>query len=74
MSPSVGRLIRAREIRLMWDGNRICALAGSDLQERIGGFGDDVPSALMDLANEIRSKEATIWVPHQGKQFRENVV
>jgi len=33
------RLIRAREIRLMWDGDKVCALAGPDLQEGVGGFG-----------------------------------
>ena len=26
----------------MWDGNKICALAGSDLQEGVADFGDDV--------------------------------
>lgn len=68
------RLIRTREIGLMWDGDKICALAGDDLQEGIGGFGEDVPSALIDLANRICNEEATVWVPHQGKQFREDGV
>jgi hypothetical protein len=54
------RMIRTREIRLMWDGNKICALAGDDLQAGVGGFGDDVPEALIDLANRIRGEETTI--------------
>ena len=68
------RMIRTREIRLMWDGNKICALAGSDLQEGVAGFGDDVPEALSDLANRVRGEETTIWVPHPARQFIEDGV
>jgi hypothetical protein len=68
------RVIRTGEIRLLWDGNKICALAGSDLQEGVAGFGDDVPEALIDLANRIRSEETTIWVPQSAKQFFEDGV
>jgi hypothetical protein len=68
------RLIRAREIRLLWDGNKICALAGEDLQAGVGGFGDDVPAALIDLANRIRREETTIWVPRPARQFIEGGV
>lgn len=63
------RLIRTREIRLTWDGDKICALAGNDLPEGVSGFGDDVPEALADLVNRIRSEETTIWVPRPAKQF-----
>lgn len=58
----------------MWDGNKICAPAGSDLQEGVGGFGEDVPEALTDLVNKIRSEETTIWVPQPAKQFIEEGV
>jgi len=68
------RLIRTREIRLLWDGDKICALAGSDLQEGVSGFGDDVPEALEDLVNRIRSEETTLWVPREAKQFIEDGV
>jgi hypothetical protein len=68
------RMIRTREIKLMWDGNKICALAGSDLQEGVGGFGDDVPEALIDLANRIRSEETRIWVSQSARQFVEDGV
>ena len=68
------RLIRAREIRLMWDRDKIRAMAGPNLQEGVGGFGDDVPAALADLVQRIRSEDTTIWVPHPAKQFREGGV
>jgi hypothetical protein len=45
------RLIRAREIKLMWDGDKVCALAGIDLQEGVGGYGDNVPEALAELVD-----------------------
>jgi hypothetical protein len=66
------RMIRTREIRLVWDGNKICALSGSDLQEGVSGFGDDVPEALIDLANRIQREETTIWVSRPAKQFIED--
>ena len=56
----------------MWDGNKICALAGPDLQEGVAGFGDDVPEALIDLASRIRSEDTTIWVPRPARQFIED--
>jgi hypothetical protein len=68
------RMIRAREIRLVWDGDKVCALAGLDLQEGVAGFGDDVPEALIDLANRIRSEDTTIWVPQPARQFAEDGV
>jgi hypothetical protein len=58
----------------MWDGNKICALAGSDLQEGVSGFGEDVPEALIDLVNRIRSEDTTIWVPRPARQFVEDGV
>jgi hypothetical protein len=66
------RLIRAREIKLMWDGDKICALAGIDLQEGVGGYGDNVPDAPADLVDRIRSEDTTIWVPRPAKQFIED--
>ena len=58
----------------MWDGNQVCALAGDDLQAGVGGFGEDVPAALIDLVNRIRSEETAIWVPRPAKQFIEDGV
>jgi hypothetical protein len=69
------RLIRTREIQLLWDGDRICALAGPDLQEGAAGFGETVPEALADLVKTIQAdSDTTIWVPHPAKQFREGGV
>jgi hypothetical protein len=47
------RSITAKEIKLIWDGNAICALIGDDLAVGCGGFGESVPAALRDLANNI---------------------
>jgi hypothetical protein len=68
------RLIRTREIRLLWDGDKVCALAGLDLQQGVSGFGDDAVEALTDLVNRIKSEETTIWVPRSAKQSIENGV
>src|ERR1700693_5173134 len=68
------RLIRTKEIRLLWDEATLCALAGPDLQEGVSGFGDDVPEALIDLANRIKGEDTTIWVPHPAKQFLDDGV
>ena len=35
------------------DGNKISALIGENLVEGVAGFGDDLPSALRDLADEL---------------------
>lgn len=35
------------------DGNQILALIGSNLAEGVAGFGDDLPSALRALADEL---------------------
>jgi len=56
----------------MWDGDQVCALAGTDLQEGVGGFGVDVPEALTDLVNRIQSEDTAIWVPRPAKQFIED--
>jgi hypothetical protein len=61
------RMIRTREIKL-------CALAGTDLQEGVSGFGNDVPEALIDLVNRIRGEDTTIWVPRPARQFIEDGV
>ena len=58
----------------MWDVGRACALAGPDLQEGVGGFGDDVPAAPADLVQRIRSEDTTICVRHPAKQFCEDGV
>src|SRR5689334_16109259 len=48
-----GRTIRAIEIKLYRDGNKICALVGQDLVVGVAGFGDSVHEALRDLADNL---------------------
>ncbi len=68
-------LIRTREIRLTWDGDKICALAGQDLQSGIGGFGDTVAAALTDLAAAItRDPRIEVRVPQCARQCIEEGV
>ena len=55
-----GRVLPANEIRLSWDGNKICALVGSDLMMGVSGFGDSVHEALAELAANL-VKEA-VWI------------
>ena len=38
------------------DGNKISALIGPNLQEGLGGFGDTVPVALRDLADQMEAE------------------
>jgi hypothetical protein len=57
------RSITAREIKLMWDGNAICALIGEDLVVGCAGFGGTVAQALRDLANSIDEDKLTVNVP-----------
>lgn len=48
------------EIKLFWDGDKVCALWGENLQEGLAGFGNNVPEALHDFANNwenIRGNE-----------------
>ncbi len=67
-------LIRTRSIRLMWDGDKVCALVGPDLQEGIAGFGDSAIEALEDLLQNIKHEEITIWIPRPATQYREDGV
>lgn len=50
-------------ITVQMDGNQVCALFGENLQEGIAGFGDDVPMALRDLANN--------WQAERGNEVLE---
>jgi len=47
----------------MWDGNAICALLGDNLVVGCGGFGESVPTALRDVANNIDADDLTATVP-----------
>jgi flagellar basal body P-ring protein FlgI len=40
-------------VEITQDGNKACALIGSDLMVGIAGFGDTLTEALRDLANEL---------------------
>jgi hypothetical protein len=64
-------LIRTRSIRLMWDGDKVSALVGPDLQEGIAGFGDSGIEAVEDLLQNIKREEITIWIPRPATQYRE---
>ncbi len=57
------RSITANDIRLLCDGNQVCALIGDDLVVGCGGFGESVPAALRDLANSIDADGLTVTVP-----------
>jgi hypothetical protein len=67
-------ILRTRQIRLLVDGNQICALVGNDLVAGVGGFGSTVQEALRDLANQIdlNSDELKLWVPRPARQYLEN--
>jgi hypothetical protein len=54
------RSITAKEIKLMWDGNAICALLGDDLVVGCGVFGESVPTALRDVANNIDADDLVL--------------
>jgi hypothetical protein len=47
------RVLQENEIRLSWDGNRVCALVGPDLVAGAAGFGDSVHDALRELADNL---------------------
>ena len=55
-----GRVLPANQIQLCWDGNKICALIGSNLVEGVSGFGDSVHEALRDLADNLVSE--AVWI------------
>lgn len=42
-------------LKIEWDGDKVCALYGDDLQDGIAGFGDSIPDALSQLAEEWRA-------------------
>jgi ribosomal protein L37AE/L43A len=48
-----GGTYQASEVRLIKDGNEICALIGDNLVEGAAGFGSTVPEALRDLADQL---------------------
>lgn len=48
------RLVRAHEVWLKSDGDKVMASAGGG-GERVEGFGPDVPAALEDLVRSIRT-------------------
>jgi hypothetical protein len=80
-----GRVLRANEADLCWDGNLINALVGPDLVMGVSGFGDAVHDALSDLADslikeavwiEITDREALDFTPTEmtGSTIQTNVV
>ena len=67
-------LLRASEIKLLWSGDKLCALAGPDLEDGLAGFGTNATEALADLVKKLRAKNTTLWVPHPARSFREDGV
>ena len=45
------------------DGDQISALIGEDLQIGVCGFGDDLPSALRDLADQLEIEVGQTPIP-----------
>ena len=43
------------------EGDKIKAMFGPDLQQGLGGFGDTIPQALRDLADQIKKEK---WSSH----------
>jgi hypothetical protein len=48
-----GGMHQASVVRLIRDGNQICALIGDNLVEGAAGFGSTVPGALRDLPDQL---------------------
>ena len=43
-------------VGIIWEGNKMLAIVGPDLEEGLGGFGDTIPEALRDLANQMEKE------------------
>jgi hypothetical protein len=64
-----GRTYQSNTVSLTTDGKEICAMIGPDPVQGIAGFGDSVPGALRDLADELVKNGVWIEVTDQGHPF-----
>jgi hypothetical protein len=48
-------------IGVVREGYKIMAMVGPDLQQGLGGFGDTIPEALRDLAEQVEKEK---WTSH----------
>jgi hypothetical protein len=60
-----GRVLQASQIDLAWDGNLVSALIGEDLVVGVSGFGDTIPAALRELAENLIREAVWIEIPDQ---------
>jgi hypothetical protein len=58
-----GRVLQASQIDLAWDGNLVSALIGKDLVVGVSGFGETIPDALRELANNLIGEAVWIEIP-----------
>jgi hypothetical protein len=56
-------MVAMATVRLLVDGNDICALIGIDLQSGIAGYGRTVSDALRDLADRIDEEKFEVRIP-----------
>ena len=67
-----GRVLKANQIQLGWDGNQIYALVGRNLAEGVSGWGNSVHEALSDLADNLVREGVWIEVTDRTEwQIRE---
>ena len=59
--------VRAYTVQVLRDGNKVGVCIGTTLVNGVTGFGDDVPSALEDLAQHLRAKPDAEEAPEQSK-------
>lgn len=60
-----GRVLQASEIELAWDGNLVSALIGEDLVVGVSGFGNTIPDALRELADNLIYEAVWTEIPDQ---------
>ena len=59
--------VKAYTVQVLRDGNKIGVCIGNSLSEGVSGFGEDVPSALEDLARHLRNIPGEHEPPAQSK-------
>jgi hypothetical protein len=55
---AIAELLRrtSEGVQISKDGDQMCALIGENIHEGTAGFGDTVPDALRDLANQLQTE------------------
>jgi len=49
--------VKTYQVQVFRDGNKVGVCFGNDFADGLSGFGHDLPSALEDLARDVRSDE-----------------